>query len=184
MRTAIAVLVVALLPAAALATGTIGIYFTYNPGQMVYSPGPMEMFDGYMYLHNSQCDLIGGVELKIELPPSIGLMGYILPEGGQVVTESGGSSFIYASYMNGISPGYNLLCTLRLIATDWCSADSGTLIDAPIRIVPHEITGKIQIACMTTPHIELIEAQGLTSILCPQSIGTKNESWGAIKSLF
>jgi hypothetical protein len=80
MRTAIAMLVVALLPATAFAAGTIGIYFTYNPGQMVYSPGPVEMFDGYIYLHNAQC-MFRCVELKIEVPPGIGIAGYILPEG-------------------------------------------------------------------------------------------------------
>jgi hypothetical protein len=183
MRTAIAMLVVALLPATALATGTIGIYFTHNPGQMVYSPGPMEMFDAYIYLHNAQC-MFGGVEFKIEIPPGIANAGFILPEGTLLWTVTDGNSLTYTSVLNGISPGYNLLCTLRLFAVDWCSASGGTLSDAPIRIAPHGITGKVQIFCWTTPPSPLVEAQGLTSILCPQSIGTKSVSWSAIKSLF
>ena len=181
MRVAIAMIVVAFLPATVFAAGTIGIYFTNNSGQMVYSPGPMEMFDGYIYMHDAQCKF-GAVELMIELPPGIANTGFILPEGALLWTDTGGISFIYEPMLNGISPGYNLLCTLRLFAVDECSASGGTLSDAPIRIVPHGITGKIRMACQYPP--KLNEAQGLTSIICPQSIGTKSASWGAVKSLF
>jgi hypothetical protein len=141
----------------------------------------MELFDGYLYLHDAQC-LFDAVELQVELPPGIANAGFILPEGALLLTETGGISFIYEPMLNGISPGYNLLCTLRLFAVDWCSASGGTLGETPIRIVPHGITGKIRFACEYPP--KLVEAQGLTSILCPELIGTKSASWGAVKSLF
>ena len=55
----IAIVVLALLvPAALTAAPTIGMYFSYSPEQMTYNPTyQFEMFDGYVYAHNTECYL-------------------------------------------------------------------------------------------------------------------------------
>jgi hypothetical protein len=118
----------------------------------------------------------------MELPPGITLSGFVLPEGTMLVGEQGGFSFLYSSPLNGFSPGYNYLGTVRLFAFSWCASNGGTLVDAPIRIVPHGQSGEIQMDCLPRP--DLRQMLGLSSILCPQAVGTESATWGAIKSMF
>ncbi len=180
MRAALIAMMILLLPAALLAVPHMGVYFTYAPTQMHYNPMPFEQFYGYVYGQNTGCFLTGA-EFALELPPGVVLMGYSIPEGFlQLGTLPTGLSMAIWPPMDGWS--YNLLATLQLMALNSCPATGGTMVDAPIRIIPHPDTGLIQGACY--PENDLFEYTGLTSIICPEVYGVQETNWGAIKSLF
>jgi hypothetical protein len=185
MRAALIALIVVIFPAALFANPLMGIWFDYRAG-MTYSPAPHESFVGYVYADNVACYL-SAVEFAVSpLPPTIYYDGFTVPEGslliGDPITQAG-VSITYFPPLNGFFPGYNELCKLYFTAEeDWCYQYGGTLVNLPLAIIPHAETGLIQGACF--PEGNLFEFTGLTSILCPHEIGVKNESWGAIKSLF
>ncbi len=181
MRAAIIATLVLLLPAALFAGPTMGIYFTYTPGQMTYSPNLNEMFTAYVYAQNSACYLTGA-EFEICYPPGVFELGWEVPPGS-LTLGSGPDTGIAIAYwppMDGWNPGYNLLCTLHLFAAMGCG--EGGMLDAPIAIVMHHETGLIQGSCF--PENTLFEFTGLESIICPGCVGTEETNWGAIKSLF
>ncbi len=187
MRAAIIAMMVLLLPAALLAAGpTMGIYFDYRVG-MTHSPMPMEQFTGYVYADNSEC-YIDGVEFAVAPPPGIELdtSNVVVPPGSiRVGNPLIDMSISYWPPLSGFYPGYNLLCELHFTAlTNWCIWYGGTLIDAPLAIVPALYGGGILGSCWHEVEPFMIEFTGLTSILCPDFIGTEAKSWGAIKSLF
>ncbi len=182
MRAAIIATLILLLPAALFAGPTIGVYFTYAPTQMHYSPMPFEQFNGYLYEHNTACYL-NAVEYALELPAGIILMSYTLPaayvELGAPLT---GHSIAIWPPMDGWNPGYNLLNTFRFMAINSCPATGGTLLDAPLRIIANPESGMLQYSCF--PDNNLLPYTGLTSIFCPEQYGVEETNWGAIKSLF
>jgi hypothetical protein len=49
-------------------------------------------------------------------------------------------------------------------------------------VIPHPDTGLIQGSCF--PENYLFQYVGLTSTLCPLTVGVQETNWGAIKSLF
>jgi len=183
MRTALLAMVIVLLPAVLFANPTIGVYFTYNAGQMHYSPMANEMFDAYVYAQSANCYL-NGAEFEICYPPGILEIGWEVPEGS--LTLGGppdvGISIVYWPPMDGWNPGYNLLCTLHLMALSACVSEGGTLSDAPLSMYPHHETGLIQGSCW--PENYLFEFTGLKSLICPSCVSVQETNWGAIKSLF
>lgn len=184
MRVISAVLLIAVLPAALCAAPTIGVYFTNNPGQMEYDPVAYEMFSGYVYLHNMPC-YVTGAEFRLSLPAGIALVGYEVPGHGLYIGDlvNGGMAIAYWPPLNGYDPGYTLLCRIELLATKWCVRNGQYwLIDAFVRVGQHEESHAIQVACY--PENNLVPVVGLTSIICPVWIGTKDKSWGSIKALY
>lgn len=183
MRAAIVAMMILLLPAALLAGPTMGVYFSYNPGQMHYNPMPFEQFTGYVYGNAIGCYL-NAVEFRVATPPGIVVTGFVIPEGSLSLGDpvSPGLSITYWPPMDGWNPGYNLLCKLNFLATQWCYSYGGTLMDAPLSIVPHLETGMIQGSCW--PENTLFHFAPMTSIICPDLVATQDKSWGAIKSLF
>jgi hypothetical protein len=183
MKAAIIATMILLLPAALFAGPTMGIYFTYNAGQMHYGPMTNEMFTAYVYAQGTACYL-NAAEFEVCYPPGILEIGWEVPPGSLTLGDSPdtGISITYWPPMDGWNPGYNLLCTLKLFAATGCLGVDGTLLDAPIKIVMHHDTGLIQGSCW--PENYLFEYTGLTSIICPCQYGVKETNWGAIKSLF
>jgi hypothetical protein len=188
MRAALIAIMVLLLPAALLASQTMGIWFDYRAG-MVYDPAPHESFVGYVYADNAGCYL-NAVEFGVSpLPAGIFYDGFVVPEGSLVIGDPVqgvlgvvGVSITYFPPLNGYFPGYNELCKLYFTAEeDWC-VPTGTIVDFPLAIVPHAETGLIQGSCF--PEGNLINFTGVTSVFCPCQIGVKTTSWGAIKNLF
>jgi hypothetical protein len=176
------VMMILLLPAVLLAAPTMGVYFHYNGGQMSYSPTPFEMFDAYVYAHNTECYL-DAAEFEICYPAGILQAGWEVPTGSLTLGDpDNGVSITYWPPMDGWNPGYNLLCTLHLLATAWCADAGGTLVDAPLKLEIHHETGHIYGSCW--PENNVMDYIGLTSTICPACIGTQDKSWGAIKSLF
>ena len=183
MRAAIIATLILLLPAALFAGPTMGVYFTYIPGQMHYvTTHAPEEFTGYLYVHNTECYL-NAVEYMLGLPASHFLMGYTLPVGAlELGSPQAGHSVAIWPPMDGWNPGYNLIATFNFIALEFCACQGGTVNNAPIRILPHPATGLVQGSCF--PDNNLFEYTGLTSIVCPTPYGVEETNWGAIKSLF
>jgi hypothetical protein len=183
MRAAMVAMLILLLPAALFAGPMLGIYFTYGPNQMHYSPVAYEYFNGYVYAQNAGC-VLNALEFRVQLTSGITLDADPIYPAGTIDMGSilGGISLAFWPPMDGSYPGYNLIATMPLFAAKWCVESGGTLQDKQVRILPHPDTGLIQGSCF--PENELFELAGLTSIICPYMIGTENASWGAIKSLF
>jgi hypothetical protein len=107
-------------------------------------------------------------------------MGVTYPDGKSVALGDpfSGHAIAYWPPMNGFVPGYNLVATLQCMTFAPC----GPLVDYPLVIGPHPDSGEIRGAF--APENELFPIVGLTSIVCPDMVGTQEESWGAIKSLY
>jgi hypothetical protein len=184
MRVAIIAMMVLLLPAVLFAGPTMGVYFTFNAGQMIYVPAaPYEQFTGYVYAHNTACFLTA-YEFALEVPLGVVIMGHTLPSPGYLELGDLLTGFSVASWppMDGWNPGYNLLCAVQFMTIDFCACRGGTMNNAPIRVIAHPVTGLIQGACF--PENNLFEYTGLTSLLCPVPYSVQETNWGAIKSLF
>ena len=187
MRSAIfAIVIVLLLPVTSVTAGagTIGLFFTQSLGQMHYSPVPYEEFKVYVYSNGVQCKL-SAAEFRLDLShaPGINLVNYTVPIEGLVFGDP--SDDFSIAYWPPLNPGSNLLCTFDLVAMSWCSEYGGpgaTLVDAPILVGPSGQTGRVVYTCW--PEYYMLDIIGMTSTICPASIGTQDKSWGAIKSLF
>lgn len=185
MRAALVAMLILLLPAALSAGPMMGIYFTYNPGQMTYSPTAYEEFYGYVFLTNSPC-WTNGVEFKIARPAGIIIDEWTCEFPDLTIgTLEGG---IAMAFPPGYPPyeGYNWILTMKLLATKWCWNEGGTLQDTPMSIVANPDSGYLRGSCgpKFPGDPDLYDIAGLTSIFCPYMIGTEEQSWGAIKSLF
>ncbi len=185
MKAAIIATMILLLPAALFAAPTMGVYFTYNGYQMSYSPTALEMFDGYVYVHDTGCYL-NAAEFELCYPTGIAQVGWTIPETSlQLGDPDTGISITYWPPMDGWNPGYNLLCTLKLFAMMGCVNEDGSptaLADGQIKIVVHSVSGGILGSCW--PENYLMDFTGLTSTICPTCISVQETNWGAIKSLF
>ena len=182
MRAAFIAMLILILPAALLASPTMGVYFTYVPGAMYYSPHPMEAFDAYVFGHDIGCYLDAS-EFEVCYPAGIMQVGFTLPAGSLNLGDPDtGVSITYWPPMDGWNPGYNLLCTLHLFAVDGCTCYGGTMSDAHLSIYPHHEIGLDQGSCW--PDNNLVAFTPLTSIICPSQIAVQNKTWGGIKSLF
>ena len=174
-------MLILLLPAALFAGPTMGVFFTYSPGEMHYCPVQFEEFNGYIFSQNAGC-VLNAVEFRVQMPSGISIDGWDFPPGTIDLGAPGsGLTLAFWPPMDGSYPGYNLLCTLHLFASRGC-VGTNPIYDAPVKIVGHPDTGLIQGSCF--PENELFEFTGLTSIICPHLIGVEDKSWGAIKSLF
>jgi len=175
-----------LVPAVLLGGQTMGVYFTYVPNQMYYSPAPFEPMTAYVYGHALNC-FTSGIEFGIQLPPGIIMTGWSVPEGSLTIGDPlAGLAVTYFPPLNGFDPGYNLLAKVELLALPdgACCWFGGTLIDAPLRVVADPTSGAATPRQACYPDMYLVDVIGLTSIICPDMIATEETSWGAIKSLF
>ncbi len=162
---------------------TMGVYFD-GPGQMAYSPsGAFVLFDAYIYLHEADY-YVTGAEYQLQTPEDpehtyFSFQSIEYPDNMSVNLGDpwAGHSISYWPPLNGYEPGYNLLLTLK----DCYITGPCDWTDYPIVIGPHPANGGPWIAY--TPDNELALVIGYTSILCPV-IGTQEESWGAIKSMY
>ena len=183
MKALIIAALVLLIPASILAQPTLGIYFTYEPFNIYYSPDHMgQQFDGYLYGHNIDCYLTG-VEFQMVIGhPSIQFTGFeLLPGWINLGDPLIGMSISGWPPLDGWNPGYNLLAKFKFLAIEFCDCYGGTLANVPIQIIPHPDTGAIMGTCW--PDNNLFTFIGLTSMICPTGTATEESSWGAIKSL-
>jgi hypothetical protein len=173
----------ALLIPGMLGAATLGVYFD-APSKMAESPAPFSFFDVYLFLQNAEY-YVTAVEYQLTTPldPTHALfsvMGVTYPDNKAVSLGDpfSGHAIAYWPPMNGFVPGYNLVATLQCMTLAPC----GSLVDFPLVIGPHPDSGELR--GTFAPENELFPIIGLTSIICPDLVGTQEESWGAIKSLY
>lgn len=183
----LALALVLLIPGAASAV-TLGCYFGYEPVSMAYSPTPFSFFDVFLFLHGADY-YVTAAEYQLLTPhdPTHALFSItdVTYPDNMVVTLGdpfAGHSIAYWPPLNGFVPGYNLLVAFRCVTFAPCGGGGGGLIDYPIVIGPNPGSGELRGTFL--PDNEFFSIRGLTSILCPEQIGTQEESWGAIKSLY
>lgn len=176
-----------LVPGVASAAA-VGCYFGFSPDVMSSSPVPFSFFDVYVFLHGADY-YVTAVEYRLATPldPThsfFGITGVTYPDNVTVVLGDpfAGHSLAFWPPMNGFVPGYNLICKLTCVTFASCASDGGVLVDYPLVIGPNPESGEVRGAF--APDNELFPIVGLTSVLCPEQIGTQEESWGAIKSLY
>jgi hypothetical protein len=176
-------LVLLLLPATIMAQPTMGIYFTYTPFNLYYYPTyPGELFDGYVYVHNTDCYLTAAEFQVIIGHPAISVNSFtLLPGWINLGDPVAGISISGWPPLDGWNPGYNLIMTIKFLAIDYCMEFGGGIQDVPITIGPHPETGGVRGTCW--PDNNLFPYIGLTAIICPFGTATEDASWGAIKSM-
>ncbi len=178
-----------LLPGVLSAQGLIGIYFDVPPDAapevMHHYPTAGGTFTGYLYVLNAEY-YITGIEYQLLTPNDpthVGIMLFevVLPSGAmQIGAPFTGHSIAYWPPLNGYMPGYNLMATYTFYAEYDCY--TGALDDYPMVVGPHPATGELR--GTYSPENDYFYPVGLTSIICPVETANKEESWGAIKSLY
>jgi hypothetical protein len=181
-----------LVPAMLNAQATMGVYFDWWPGQMHADPVPFTAFDAYLYLHNANLP-VTAVEYQLVFPGdpnhpglpswfSISVVGYPELYSIHLGDPMNGHAISYWPYLNGYSPGYNVLCYYECYVFEPCWHLGGLMTDYRIVVGPHPDSGYVRGTYY--PKNDPFEIIGLTSILCPQLISTEETSWGAIKGQF
>ena len=191
MKRALLILAVALLLPGVLSAqdGLVGIYFDVPPDAvpevMHHYPSAGATFTGYLYSKNAEY-YITGIEYQLLTPMDpthVGIMLFevSLPAGAmQIGAPFTGHSIAYWPPLNGYMPGYNLMATYTFYAEFDCY--TGAIDDYPMVIGPHPDTGELR--GTYSPDNDYFYPIGLTSIICPVETANKEESWGAIKSLY
>jgi hypothetical protein len=188
MKRALVIALMLLIPAAAFAQPTVGVYFDEGvpPGTMSSDVLPATPLTGYIYAHAVGCYMTA-FEYMLSTAAPLNVVNLAFPP--QYTVDFGdplnGHSIAYYPPLNGYVPGYNFLVAIDFLAlplTEGCLWLGGTIIDSPLAIIGHPDTGEIRGTC--DPDQTIFQFIGLTSTLCPDYIATKEESWGAIKALY
>jgi hypothetical protein len=184
MRRLLLAFATALLIPGVLSAATVGAFFSSEPATMASAPAPFSFFDVYLYLHDAEY-YVTALEYQLQTPvdPShalFSIVGITYPDNEAVSLGDpfSGHSIAYWPPLNGFVPGYNLLVTLQCVTLAPC----GQLADYPLVIGPDPSSGELR--GTFAPDNEFFQITGLTSVICPEQIGTQEESWGAIKSLY
>jgi hypothetical protein len=184
-RVLLTVAVALLIPSAVLAfTPMVGVYF--DNGENYYTPAaPFTSFTAALYIIQSGY-YVTGIEYSLETPSDpghafMGILDYIMPPSHSAdlgTSAFSGQSITYWPPLTGFPTGYDLLVTYEMITF----ADCVDMLDYPIVVAPDPRSGFLR--GTYTPDNEFFDIVPLTSILCPSEVGTEEESWGAIKSMY
>jgi len=185
-RVLIIALVALLIPVLASAGPKMGIFFDYE--KMSASPPAYTEINMYLYLYDAPY-YVTAIEYQLQTPsdPTHALFSItevILPPEASIDMGSPfeGHAISYYPPVNCFSEGFHLMCSYKGGIMDECWNNGGSLADYLLVIGPNPVTGSLQ--GTYAPDNEKFPITGLTSVLCPEEIGTEEESWGAIKSLF
>jgi hypothetical protein len=164
-RVLLTVAVALLIPSALMAfTPMIGVYFE---GHLTYTPAfDGNPFSAHLYTVQEEYN-ITGIEYSLVTPmdPMHTMFAII--------------GWSYPPFLAGFPDGYNLLVTYECLAlTESCDG----MWDYPIEVHPDPRSGFLR--GTYEPDNEFFDFVPLTSWLCPEQIGTEEESWGAIKSMY
>jgi hypothetical protein len=188
MRVLLITIFVAMLPAALMGGPAMGVYFTYNPGQYFYEPSIGEPFDAYVYVHTWDC-MLTAVEFALELDyPGIIYTGFTIPEGWlSLGYPSSGISITWYPPASDFNETHLLVCVVHYFSTDTCWDMGGSIVDLPVRVLPHPdgggAGGGVFVVGTCWPENYIIQFEPRSGIICPEVIATEETSWGAIKSL-
>ncbi len=174
-----------------LYAASMGVFFPDYPGQRLYDPGPISVFDVYLYIHHADC-YVTGIEYKLDTPsdPTHALLFIVeVSYPANMIEAIGhpfeGHSITYWPALNGVTPGYNWLCTYKFYTPDGCASSGGVLTDYIIKVVAHPDSGELR--GTSSPDNDFFPISGMASALCLESsyiIAVEVKSWGAIKSIF
>jgi hypothetical protein len=181
-RVLLTVAVALLIPSILMAfTPTIGVYFD---GKLTYSPPGIGIpFTAHLYLVQDGYEMTG-VEYQLFTPDNNFIIdplnGVFYPPGTSVALGDplSGHSITYWPPLTGFPEGYDRLATYECVVLFEC----GPVANYTIVVGPHPDSGYLR--GTYTPDNEFVELIGLTSYLCPEGVGTDEESWGAIKSMY
>ena len=186
MKRALLILVAAILiPGIVNAQPTVGVFFE-TPGSIYYYPETNEVFKAYIYLHNAEYYVTGfEYQLLTPMDPThdmLWLQSVQLPDNStlQIGSPYSGHSVTYWPPINGFLPGYSLMVTLSFYVPAGCGPEG--IEDYPMVIGPHPVSGEL--FCTYSPNNDYFYPIGLTAILCPVGTSVREDSWGAIKSLY
>lgn len=176
LTVAVALLIPTILMAAPV---TVGVYFD---GSLVYTPegGPGTEFLGSLYMIQSDY-YVTGVEYSLITPdPNFVIAGYSYPPSHALTLGDAfnGHSITYWPPLTGYPDGYDLLVNYECYFTTSCSQATNFTIE----VGPHPDSGYLR--GTYSPDNDFFDIIGLTSYLCPEGVGTEEESWGAIKSMY
>lgn len=180
LTVAVALLIPSILMAAPV---TVGVYFE---GSLAYTPpgGTGTPYIGALYMIQNEY-YVTGIEYSLVTPNDIDhtkfiITGYTYPPNHQLSLGNAwtGHSITYWPPLTGYPDGYDLLVTYECINLEVCSK----MRDYPICVGAHPDSGHLR--GTYAPDHEFFDIIGLTSYLCPNQIGTEEESWGAIKSMY
>ncbi len=180
LTVAVALLIPSILAAA---PANVGVYFD---GSLAYIPtGDIGVpFVGALYIVQNE-HYVTGVEYCLVTPndpahAQFVITGYTYPPSHALTLGDvwSGHSVTYWPPLTGYPEGYDLLVTYECRVLQPCSE----MWDYPIVVSAHPDSGYLR--GTYAPDHELFEITGLTSYICPELIGTEEESWGAIKSMY
>lgn len=176
LTVAVALLIPSILMAAPV---TVGVYFE---GSLAYTPpsSPGQSFMGSLYMIQNEY-YVTGMEYSL-ITPDVNFIinGYSYPPSHALALGDAfnGHSITYWPPLTGYPDGYDLLVNYECYFTSNCSQVSNYTIE----VGPHPDSGYLR--GTYSPDNEFFDIIGLTSWLCPEGVGTEEESWGAIKSMY
>ena len=179
LTVAVALLIPSILIAA---TPTVGVYFE---GSLAYTPNApgQEFFAGLYIVQNEY--YVTGIEYSLVTPDDPTHTQFFIlemtypPNFALALGDAwNGHAVSYWPPLTGYPEGYDLLVKYSCMTSVPCSQ----MRDYSIVVSAHPDSGFLR--GTFSPDNDTFEAVGLTSYLCPQGIGTEEESWGAIKSMF
>ena len=183
MKRVLLTVVALLIPSILMAANpTVGVYFDGKLTGM--PPGPYTTFLGSLYIVQNEY-YVTGMEYSLVTPndPSHGqliIQGYNYPPSYSLSLGDAwvGHAITFWPPLTGYPDGYDLLVTYEFMTL----VDCVDMWDYPIVVSAHPDSGYLR--GTYSPNNDFFDITGLTSYLCPNEIGTEEESWGAIKSMY
>lgn len=176
LTVAVALVIPSILMAAPV---TVGVYFD---GSLAYTPegGPGTAFKGSLYMVQNEY-YVTGVEYALYIPDvNFTITGYNYPPSHALSLGDAfnGHSITFWPPLTGFPDGYDLLVNYECRLLVPCSQATNYTIE----VGPHPDSGFLR--GTYSPDNDFFDITGLTSFLCPEGVGTEEESWGAIKSMY
>lgn len=178
-RVLLTVAVALLIPSILMAApATVGVYFD---GKLTYTPtGVGHPFVGALYIVQSDYYMTG-LEYKLYTPGyDFIITGVTYPPNHSLDLGDpmNGHAITYWPPLTGYPDGYDLLVTYDCVVVVPCSQATNYTIE----VGPHPDSGFLR--GTYAPDNNFFDIIGLTSYICPEGVGTEEESWGAIKSMY
>jgi hypothetical protein len=190
-RVLLAVAVTLVIPSILIAEPTVGVYF--EDMELAYTPAVTTPFYAALYIQQTEEPIvqITAIEYSLELSkdgvpiaPGDPLIVAIDPDGwpweysidyGDIW---GGHAITYFPPLSPDSQGFDLLATYEMVLLQDCTAAG------EITVTVKEDPRSGYLRGTYYPDADKIYCVGLSSLVCPAEVGTKEESWGAIKSMY
>jgi hypothetical protein len=189
-RLLIVAMLILIVPASGIAaSATLGLYFC--PHMYYFPAGPYEVFEAHLYIVQNEYS-VTGIQYALETPSDpthslLVLLGIEYPFNHTVDIGDPwtGHAVTYNPPMDCYPYGYDLMMTYTFMTTVECEQ----MWDYQIYVVGHPDAGLEHpvyggLYGTYAPYHEAFDIGGLMSVICPTEVDAKEESWGAIKSMY